>query len=436
MGLSAARWSITVRSMLQRGAGERCPVRPGLRIVATLAATLPFAACVSMSREGPPAPVIDRSGIYYTAPAADTPPVTAAPRSAVVSVAPSTVGASERGGRQEQGSQSRTAITSAPLEPLAGTGGRISGSAVSPSPSPVQRASLPQTGGSLRSPPAADGARRDLSGGGSASQQGGTRVTVRAGETLYSISRRENVPLRALIDANRLRPPYALRVGQDLSIPAVRVYVVVPGDTVSLIARRYDVGVSEMIRQNDLKAPDFGLFAGQRLVLPWQGAGGQEVRNPAGPPQQAVVRPSEPPSAHIELADPDAEPPRRAGSKFLWPVRGKVVSGFGSKGGGLFNDGINIAAETGDIVRAAENGIVAYAGNELRGYGNLLLVRHAGGWVSAYAHNGELLVRRGQVVKRGQPIAKVGRSGAVAQPQLHFELRRGRKAVDPKPHLS
>jgi murein DD-endopeptidase MepM/ murein hydrolase activator NlpD len=112
------------------------------------------------------------------------------------------------------------------------------------------------------------------------------------------------------------------------------------------------------------------------------------------------------------------------------------VSGFGSKGGGLYNDGINIAAESGAFVRAAENGIVAYAGNELRGYGNLLLIRHADGWISAYAHAGEFLVRRGQVVKRGQTIARVGNTGAVAQPQLHFELRRGRKAVDPTLHLS
>src|SRR5690606_604831 len=105
-----------------------------------------------------------------------------------------------------------------------------------------------------------------------------------------------------------------------------------------------------------------------------------------------------PPRSDEPLGDPNADPPPRAGSKFLWPVRGKIVSSFGAKGGGLYNDGINIAAEPGEIVRAAENGVVAYAGNELRGYGNMLLVRHSGGWISAYAHNGELLVRRGQTV--------------------------------------
>ncbi len=265
-------------------------------------------------------------------------------------------------------------------------------------------------------------------------------TSVRAGETLYAISRREKIPLRALIDANRLKPPYALRVGQKIRLPAVRLYIVAPGDTVYGVARRHDAGISDVIRENDLKAPDFGLYAGQRLVLPWQGK--DAAKAPSARPTQTVEStPQIRNAAKVKLSaaefgDPNAPPPRRAGRKFLWPVQGKVVSGFGAKGGGLYNDGINISAKGGAFVRAAENGIVAYSGNELRGYGNLLLVRHSGGWVSAYAHNGEMLVRRGQVVKRGQPIARVGRSGAVARPQLHFELRRGRKAVDPRPHLS
>jgi len=120
----------------------------------------------------------------------------------------------------------------------------------------------------------------------------------------------------------------------------------------------------------------------------------------------------------------------------MWPLRGRLLSTFGAKGGGQFNDGINIAGRAGDPVRATETGIVAYAGNELRGYGNLLLIRHSGGWVSAYAHNREILVTKGQVVRRGQTVARVGRSGAVTRPQLHFELRRGPRAINPVPYLS
>lgn len=370
-----------------------------------------------MTRQGPPAPVVDRSGIYFTAPAADVPPITAAPRARVSATAgaqPFSNPPARRGG-----------ITAVELPPPPRTERSI-GPASPPARRPVV--------------PAKVDASQAMSAAGGVSKTRAGRVQVRAGDTLYSISRREQVPLRALIDANSLKPPYGLRPGQTLTVPAVRVYVVVPGDTVAAVARRFDVGIGDVIRQNDLKAPDFGLFAGQRLVLPWRGSesGTAAVRAEyVTAPERASVRAMpEPPSPRIELADPDADPPKRAAGKFLWPVRGKVVSGFGSKGGGLYNDGINIAAAHGDIVRAAENGIVAYSGNELRGYGNLLLVRHADGWVSAYAHNGELLVKRGQVVKRGQPIARVGRSGAVAQPQLHFELRRGRKAVDPSPHLS
>ena len=112
-----------------------------------------------------------------------------------------------------------------------------------------------------------------------------------------------------------------------------------------------------------------------------------------------------------------------------------MLSGFGGKAKGLVNDGINIAAPRGAPVRAAENGVVAYAGNELRGFGNMLLVKHEGGWITAYAHNGELLVKPGSRVRKGEPIARVGSSGNVRTPQLHFELRRGKEAVDPIKYL-
>jgi murein DD-endopeptidase MepM/ murein hydrolase activator NlpD len=120
---------------------------------------------------------------------------------------------------------------------------------------------------------------------------------------------------------------------------------------------------------------------------------------------------------------------------FQWPVQGHIVSDFGPKPGGLHNDGINIAAARGTPVQAAENGVVVYAGNELRGFGNLLLVRHADGWVTAYGHCDQLLVRRGQQVRRGQTIAKVGSTGNVRSPQLHFEVRRGTRPVNPNEFL-
>jgi murein DD-endopeptidase MepM/ murein hydrolase activator NlpD len=130
------------------------------------------------------------------------------------------------------------------------------------------------------------------------------------------------------------------------------------------------------------------------------------------------------------------EVPPLSSDKFLWPLSaGKIVLGYGTTPTGQQNDGVNIAAAEGSPVRAAENGVVAYAGNELQGFGNLLLLRHADGWMTAYAHNDTLLVKRGDKVERGQIVARVGKTGNVTEPQLHFELRRGTRALDPLPYL-
>jgi len=121
---------------------------------------------------------------------------------------------------------------------------------------------------------------------------------------------------------------------------------------------------------------------------------------------------------------------------FRWPVRGKVITSYGAKTNGKANDGINLAVPEGTPVKAAEDGVVAYSGNELKGYGNLVLVRHSNGYVTAYAHASELLVKRGDTIKRGQIIAKSGQSGEVGSPQLHFEIRKGSSPVDPLQFLN
>ncbi|MGH6923598.1 MAG: murein hydrolase activator EnvC family protein, partial [Propylenella sp.] len=128
--------------------------------------------------------------------------------------------------------------------------------------------------------------------------------------------------------------------------------------------------------------------------------------------------------------------PAAEASGFRWPVRGRVISGFGKKPNGERNDGINLAVPEGTAVKAAEDGTVIYAGSELKSYGNLVLIRHTGGWVSAYAHNSELKVKRGEDVRRGQVIAASGMSGGVTTPQVHFELRKDAAPVDPLKHLS
>jgi murein DD-endopeptidase MepM/ murein hydrolase activator NlpD len=129
-------------------------------------------------------------------------------------------------------------------------------------------------------------------------------------------------------------------------------------------------------------------------------------------------------------------PPPRTNRSFLWPVHGRIIGHFGPGPNGGENDGIDIAAPEGTPVIAAESGIVAYAGNELRGYGNLVLLKHADGWMTAYGHNSKILVKRGDRVLRGQTIAHVGATGAVSEPQLHFELRKGTRALDPLNYLA
>jgi len=143
------------------------------------------------------------------------------------------------------------------------------------------------------------------------------------------------------------------------------------------------------------------------------------------------------PAAPVEedSAVKTAEPAGKLG-EFRWPVRGRVIAGFGPKPNGLQNDGINLAVPEGTPIKAAEDGVVAYAGNELKGYGNLVLLRHSNGFVTAYAHASEILVKKGDVIKRGQTIAKSGQTGSVTAPQLHFEIRKGSTPVDPAQYLN
>ncbi|WP_051357131.1 M23 family metallopeptidase [Azorhizobium doebereinerae] len=278
-------------------------------------------------------------------------------------------------------------------------------------------------------------------------------------------------------------------------------HVVTSGETISSIARRYNLTRAQVAAANGL-APDAPLRIGQSMVIPGAGSSTVAQARPAAPapgtpapaplaaapvpatgakPQQlAAVTPAPgpaplaPPKAN-QLAAPAAAPAKTAavtpaaaspapvaattakvetaakvtpaddadearspgtGPQFRAPVRGRVISGFGPKPGGTRNDGVNFAVPEGTGVRAAEDGTVAYAGNELKGYGNLVLIKHADGYVTAYAHNSEISVKRGDTVRRGQIIAKAGQSGGVGTPQLHFEIRKGSQPVDPSQYVA
>ena len=257
-------------------------------------------------------------------------------------------------------------------------------------------------------------------------------VTVVRGDTLYRIARTRNVALRDLIEANGLRPPYDLRVGQRLRLPHGRTHRVAAGETLYGISRANGVDMASLARANDLRAP-YLLHPGQLLRLPAVRVAVERASQapPVASAPAATVRAKPAPAPRAS----QGPPPARSSGRFLWPVQGRLISGFGPKAGGLHNDGINIAVPRGAPVRAAENGIVAYSGDGLKGFGNLVLIRHADGWISAYGHNQTLLVKRGQRVRRGETIARAGSTGNVSTPQVHFELRRGTRAVDPRRHL-
>ena len=236
----------------------------------------------------------------------------------------------------------------------------------------------------------------------------GGRHTVAGGETLFSLGRKYGVSPYAIADLNGLSRDQPLSVGQSLRVPG--------GKSKSIVAKVPAVEESEQIASND--DPVETDNTEQSLTL----------KKPALDEEVPVAKP-----VQQQTAEVDAAPTM---GSMRWPVKGKIISEYGAKPNGLKNEGINIAVPEGTGVRAAESGVVAYAGNELKGYGNLVLIRHEGGWVTAYAHAKELFVKRGDIVKRGDVIAKAGQTGSVSSPQLHFEGRTGATAMDPLKFLA
>ena len=260
--------------------------------------------------------------------------------------------------------------------------------------------------------------------------------TVRSGETLFSLGRKYGVHPFEIADLNDLPHDVSLNIGQRVRIPG------------SAPARSARSDQSEFDgSDNTPSADEENTAAVDRTYEKEQGrisndeqysderSYGEDQRygedNENGISRNDDSEPSG--ETYVEKEDMSAEP---TAPTFRWPVKGRILSRYGAKPGGTRNEGINIAVPEGTSIRAAEDGVVAYAGNELKGYGNLVLIRHQGGWVTAYAHNRDLFVRRGDTVRRGDVIAKAGQTGSVESPQLHFELRKGATAVDPMKYLS
>ena len=325
---------------------------------------------------------------------------------------------------------------------------------------------------------------------------------MQKGDTLYSISKKNDVPLRDLIESNNLEPPYALKAGSALKVSSPNYHESREGDTLYSISRMYDMKVNDVIALNNLKFP-YSIYPGDKVKVTKKAGENKNIEIKKGDKniqiaseskpknEKSSFKPSEEKAKEISeknhskeiekygfkpsevrameinnknnatnsktaqnIINPtkneivetklsinkpiDKDSIKKIANKtnrFSWPVRGEVISKFGPKSAGLYNDGINIKASEGQAVGASEDGIVAYVGNELKGYGNLVIIKHSGGWISAYAHLKNSLVARGQKINKGQKIGNVGNSGKVKFPQLYFGLRKGRDAVNPESYL-
>ena len=302
-------------------------------------------------------------------------------------------------------------------------------------------------------------------------------IIVKSGDTLYALAKEHGLSVSELATLNGLTEPYQLSVGQKLLLKSktepvetagvlqvnkpenmvqtttrveLQEIVVARGDTLYSISRKYSIPVNDLAVMNKL-TPPFELSVGQKLRVP-NLAEASVVRNATTATGSVVkvetkaVVAEKQTTAKAVIAQPvkkiSSDPTKklptisaRSSSKFAWPVRGKILSAYGAKSNGLFNDGINISATRGTAIKAAENGVVAYAGNEVKGMGNLVIIQHDGGWMTVYAHMDSMNVRRGHKVSVGQKIGTVGETGKVDSPQLHFEIRKGTKAYNPSSYL-
>jgi murein DD-endopeptidase MepM/ murein hydrolase activator NlpD len=275
-------------------------------------------------------------------------------------------------------------------------------------------------------------------------------VTVQRGDTLSDIAHAHHISMRMLAEANGLAPPYRIQAGRTLMIPgagpprapgAISVASLPPSgsEAAPSAVTRFDTSTPAMPDKAPIQATPL-----PSVVSPAIGARGEPAA-PTAKPSSIGTAPGAP-TTGLPSPSGAAEPPASVGPAplaggsssgvFHWPVHGRILAAYGPRSDGTHNDGINIGAPRGAAVEAVDAGIVAYTGNELRGYGNLILIKHANGWISAYAHCDQLLVKRGEKVMRGQVIARVGATGNVGEPQLHFELRHGHQPVDPQEFLA
>ena len=257
-------------------------------------------------------------------------------------------------------------------------------------------------------------------------------INVRVGDKLYDLAARYRVTPQSIIQDNNLVAPFTLRTGQSLKITPPRTHTVQFGDSVNLISQRYAVSPYQLAQLNNLQMP-FELTVGQKIQLPLSlDFGILDSGVPEGSSSViAITTPTQKSQKRKKFVAP-----KLGSDGFSWPVRGEIIIEFGPSARGVHNDGVNIAANMGTPVIVSATGTVAFVGDNIKNFGKLVLVKHDGGIITAYAHLNSISVNEGDVLKAGDTIGNVGSTGRVGSPQLHFEIRKSRQPIDPRSLIS
>ncbi len=251
---------------------------------------------------------------------------------------------------------------------------------------------------------------------------------VKKGDNIYSISRKKNISVREIIEANYIEAPYKIFPKQKLFLPISKIHQVRRGETLYSISRKYNTDIYQISLRNKILDVN-EIIIGQKLFIP-------RVKKKIRPEFSKNEKNNTKKKNNPTKIKSTNNKKINNNTKFKWPLKGNVISKFGSHKPGFHNDGINISSNKGNEVLAAKDGRVIYIGNEIPGYGNLILLKHSKNWITAYAHLKKIKPEKGSTVKQGEIIGVVGNTGSVKEPQLHFEIRRGKIAVDPLNFLS
>ncbi len=267
-------------------------------------------------------------------------------------------------------------------------------------------------------------------------------ITIKPGDNLTRISFNSGITLRELAEINNIKPPYKVYVGQKIKVPSENIknsdyYIVQKGDNLFSISKKNNIKFTELVKYNNLKKP-YSIYVGQKIYLSNKNNDTSTYNKSVKKKENSKNISTENKSKRTDLNNYNymREITDNRDTSFIWPVRGAIIKKFGKQENGEYSDAINIQADYGTNILATDEGEVAYAGSELKGYGNMIIIKHNNGWLSIYGHCETINVKVKEKVDKGQIIATIGKTGNVNEPQLYFAIRKGKIAMDPLKYLS